>query len=388
MTRIIAALTFTILFAPGLFAQSNIPEKADPSMFRAGYDLPAGVPHGTWDFDEWPGVDHNVVYKRDYMYNSFPNEKIKIDYFLSLFDKDDHEGYLKTPEVLVQRGFVDLETILAAEKKGTILGVFGHPDDDILLAGGLLAHAAARGWNVVVFLVSNGADGGKGSRETASEQVDGYNAIGVMADGRTVVNTDVTAETKRDIIRAYAEALGIQVSVLDIDVTINGRRLRQFGEVPGLDFSRTIGAGTQMRGVLQERLVRLLTEVKPDLVFTHGSDGEYGNFLHKSIREMLLAIVKEGNTGVRPEVFTGMPEYNFKDKISHFIDLDRDASAARNRKWEAIRRLSFLYAPGKDYDKPWDPNDTLMDGEFVKDYGFDPTSAQPPRYEFFSRVAY
>lgn len=368
-----------------LSAQNNIPEKADPSMFKAGYDLPAGVLHGTWDFDEWPGVDHNVVYKRDYMYNSFPTEKIKIDYFLSLFDKDDHEGYLKTPEQLRARGFADFNEVLSGSK-GTLLGVFGHPDDDILLAGGLLARAAALGWNVRVVIVSNGADGAKGSKDTPSEQIDGYNAVGVMADGRVVVTTDITAEQKRDIIRNYADALGVQTAVLDIDATVNGRRLRQFGEAPGLDFARTIGAGTQMRGVLQARIAALVNDVKPDIIITHGTDGEYGNFLHKAVRDMVLAAVRDGD--LKPAVYSGMPEYNFKDRISHFIDLDLANAAARNQKWEAIKRLSFLYGPGKDYDKPWDPNDTLMDGEFVKDYGMDPTTAFPPRYEFFSRISY
>lgn len=385
MKRILYILTIVLLHVSTAAAQNNIPEKADPSMFRAGYDLPAGIPHGTWDFDEWPGVDHNVVYKRDYMYNSFPTEKIKIDYFLSLFDKDDHEGYLKQPEVLRQRGFVDMHDLFTA-RKGTLLGVFGHPDDDILLAGGLLAHAAANGWNVRAVIVSNGANGGNGSKETPSDLVDGFNAIGVMADGRVVVNTDITAEQKRDVIRNYSDALGVQISVLDIDATVNGRRLRQFGEVPGLDFPRTIGPGTQMRGVLQTRIAALVADVKPDMIITHGTDGEYGNYLHKAVREMVLGAVRDGDS--KPEVYSGMPEYNFKDKISHFIDLDRDNAAARNKKWEAIKRLSFLYGPGKDYDKPWDPNDTLMDGEFVKDYGMDPVTAFPPRYEFFSRISY
>lgn len=385
MKRILAATAIMLLQVTLLSAQNNIPEKADPSMFKAGYDLPAGVLHGTWDFDEWPGVDHNVVYKRDYMYNSFPTEKIKIDYFLSLFDKDDHEGYLKTPEQLRARGFADFNEVLSGSK-GTLLGVFGHPDDDILLAGGLLARAAALGWNVRVVIVSNGADGAKGSKDTPSEQIDGYNAVGVMADGRVVVTTDITAEQKRDIIRNYADALGVQTAVLDIDATVNGRRLRQFGEAPGLDFARTIGAGTQMRGVLQARIAALVNDVKPDIIITHGTDGEYGNFLHKAVRDMVLAAVRDGD--LKPAVYSGMPEYNFKDRISHFIDLDLANAAARNQKWEAIKRLSFLYGPGKDYDKPWDPNDTLMDGEFVKDYGMDPTTAFPPRYEFFSRISY
>ena len=66
--------------------------KLDPESYREGYDIPLGVPHGTWDFDEWPGVDHPVKYKEKFQYNLRDGEKLKIDYQLSAFDEDDHEG--------------------------------------------------------------------------------------------------------------------------------------------------------------------------------------------------------------------------------------------------------------------------------------------------------
>ncbi|MDT8325715.1 MAG: hypothetical protein RRA94_16490, partial [Bacteroidota bacterium] len=80
------------------------------------------------------------------------------------------------------------------------------------------------------------------------------------------------------------------------------------------------------------------------------------------------------------------PEYNYGDRITHFLDLDAAGGEARRRKHAAFQGISYVYRPGNDYDKPWNPNDALMDGVFVKDYGYTPNEGKPPRYEFFQYV--
>ena len=389
MPRTICRFVFACLFgfAPILMAQTSVPSKATPDMFRAGYDLPAGIEHGTWDFDEWPGVDHAVVYKQNFMYASTPNEKIKIDYFLSVFDKDDHEGYLKSPEMLKERGFVDFSQLLTSTANKTMLGIFCHPDDEVLLAGGLLASAAADNWKVKVYLVSNGADGGQGQSDDPSEIVRGYNSFGVMPDGRVIVKTDATGEKKMDIIRKYADKLGVAIEVIPLDLTIEGKKVVQIGEVPGLDISKTFGAGSPYRQALYEGIARVIAETGPSIVLTHGTDGEYGNLLHKYTHDIVKEIA-DAQSGANPyDLYTCFPEYNFKDGISHFIDLYENNRRSLNRKWDAIRNISFLFTEGADFDKPWDPNDDLMDGVFVKDYGYTESTAEPPRYEFFHFVS-
>lgn len=380
------AIAASLVLATVSHAQTDVPSKATPEMFKPGYDIPAGVLHGTWDFDEWPGVNHPVVYKENFMYNSTPNEKIKIDYMLSIFDKDDHEGYLKTPEQLTARGFIDFAQVLKSTKNKTMLGIFTHPDDEVLLAGGLLAAAAAEKWKVKVYLVSNGADGAQGQSDQPSTVVNGYNSFGVMPDGNVVVKTDVTAEKKLDIIRNYAAELGVPVEILPVDLTILGKKVVQIGEAPGIDFAKTFGAGTEYRQAMYEGIARVIAEMKPSIVLTHGTDGEYGNMLHKYAHDIVRDIASGQDESAPYDVYTSFPEYNFKDKITHFIDLDANGRQALNRKWNCIKKISFLFTEGADFDKPWDPNDNLMDGVFVKDYGYAPTTAEPPRYEFFQKL--
>ena len=119
------SLTIAALLVLTITASAQtVPHTLEPGMFRTGYDIPAGIAHGTWDFDEWPGVDHKVVYVKNFMYGDGGNEKIKIDYALSVFDADDHTGYLRTPSTLAER-FADMGQVIAGA--GKILVIMAHP---------------------------------------------------------------------------------------------------------------------------------------------------------------------------------------------------------------------------------------------------------------------
>ena len=385
---ILAATLLLAAFATPCALAQSVPSKGEESMFRKGFDMPVGIPHGTWDFDEWPGVDHPVVYKQNYMYNSFPTEKIKIDYFLSVFDANDHEGYLKLPDTLRARGFTDFTGIIKSKsaKNKTMLGIFCHPDDEVLLAGGLLSYAAANGWRVKVILLSNGADGAEGQSDAPSSALGGYNSFGITADGKTVVKNDVMGERKLDIIKKYANELGVPVEVMSIDLTVDGKKVVQLGEAPGLDFPMTFGTASPYRAAIFARLKEIINAEKPAIILGHGKDGEYANYLHKMAHDLTIDAAREYSSSSPVDVYTCFPEYNHQDRITHFVDLNLDKAGAWIRKWSAIKNISFLYKDGNDYDKPWDPNDTLMDGAFVKDYGFTPETGEPPRYEFFQKV--
>lgn len=360
----------------------NVPHTLDPAMYRAGYDIPAGVAHGTWDFDEWPGVDHPVVYTRDFMYGE-DGEKVKIDYRLSVFDGDDHTGYLRTPEVLATR-FSSMEEVLGSARK--VIGIFAHPDDEVLLAGGALARAAMRGKGGAVFLVSNGADGSAGFDDDEADALGGFNCAGVMADGRVRVATDLKGLQKPAIARRYGQALGIDITVLPVRYELDGETLVQIGEYPGLDFKKSFGPGTVMRRAIEQGIEALVQRERPDVILTHGSGGEYGNYLHKVVYEIVRQAAARLRGSMKVELFTGFPEYNYGDRITHFLDLDREGGEARRRKHAAFKGITYVYRAGNDYDKPWNPNDDLMDGVFVKDYGYTPTEGVPPRYEFFQLV--
>lgn len=379
MATILALLVATLTSA---IAQ-GVPHTLDPSMFRAGYDIPAGVPHGTWDFDEWPGIDHKVVYVKDFMYGDGGNEKIKIDYKLSVFDADDHMGYLRTPEVLSSR-FANMGTVIAEAR--SILVVMGHPDDEVLLAGGLIAAAVQSGKKVRVVLVSNGADGSKGFREEADATLGGYNCAGVMPDGSVRVATDLMGLQKPGIARRYGQSLGVDIDILPVRYEMNGRKLVQIGEYMGFDFKKSFGPGSIMREAIGRAIDELVLRERPDLVITHGSDGEYGSYFHKTVNVLVKSTVQKARERFGCALYTGYPEYNYNDRITHFLDLDANGGEARKRKHRAFRGITYVFREGNDYDKPWNPNDDLMDGVFVKDYGYTPTDGIPPRYEFFQKV--
>ncbi|MBR9974935.1 MAG: hypothetical protein KFF77_05095, partial [Bacteroidetes bacterium] len=125
---------------------------------------------------------------------------------------------------------------------------------------------------------------------------------------------------------------------------------------------------------------------RPDLVITHGSDGEYGSYCHKTVFVLVKSAVQKARDRFTSALYTGFPEYNYHDRITHFLDLDANGGDARKRKHSAFRGITYVFRDGNDYDKPWNPNDALMDGVFVKDYGYTPTDGIPPRYEFFQKV--
>ena len=376
-------LLMTILACTFSAMAQTVPHTLDPSMFRPNYDIPAGVAHGTWDFDEWPGVDHRVVYVKDFMYGDGGNEKIKIDYTLSVFDADDHTGYLRTPEVLSTR-FADMTSVLSAARN--ILVIMAHPDDEVLLTGGLLARAALMGKKVRVVLVSNGADGSKGFSDEADAALGGYNCAGVMADGSVRVATDLMGLEKPRIARRYGQALGVGIDILPVRYEMNGRQLVQIGEHMGFDFKKSFGPGSVMREAMQQAIDALIFRDRPDLVITHGSDGEYGSYFHKTVHVLVKSAVQKARQSFSCSLFTGFPEYNYHDQITHYLDLEGGGGEAHARKTRAFRGITYVYRQGNDYDKPWNPNDDLMDGVFVKDYGYTPSDGVPPRYEFFQKV--
>ncbi|MBN1447839.1 MAG: PIG-L family deacetylase [Bacteroidetes bacterium] len=360
----------------------NAPHTLNPEMYRTGYDIPAGVDHGTWDFDEWPGVDHPVVYVRDFMYGE-PGEKIKIDYTLSVFDSDDHTGYLRTPEALSQR-FTDMESVLSRAQR--ILVIMAHPDDEILLTGGILARAAAMGKKVRVILVSNGADGSQGFKEEEDAGLRGYNCAGIMPNGSIRVTTDLMGLRKPLLARIYGLFLGVTIELLPVRFELDGKSVIQIGEYMGLDFKKSFGPGTVMREAIEQSIDNLLQRENPDIVITHGTNGEYGSYFHKMVHQVVKNTVIHHRDRMKTRLFTGFPEYNYNDSITHFLDLDGSGGDARRRKHEAFKKITFIYKEGNDYDKPWNPNDDLMDGVFVKDYGYTPVAGKPPRYEFFQEI--
>ncbi|NNL78616.1 MAG: PIG-L family deacetylase [Desulfobacterales bacterium] len=140
-----------------------------------------------------------------------------------------------------------------------ILVVSAHPDDETLFAGGTLAMYAAKGHDVYILETTRGEGG-----EVGEPPLTTFENLGAFREQE---------------VRKAARILGVRdiffLPFIDPHMEINGiaRRI----DIPLDDFAKAI----------DDHLKRL----QPDLVITHGSNGEYGHpqhiFTHLATRRAL-----------------------------------------------------------------------------------------------------
>jgi LmbE family N-acetylglucosaminyl deacetylase len=130
----------------------------------------------------------------------------------------------------------------------SILAISAHPDDETLFAGGTLAMYAQKGHKVFILETTRGQGGEVGEPPlTTRAELAGF---------------------REQEARLAARALGVDeiffLPYVDPYMEINGiaRRI----DVPLNDFAEAIG--------------KHITRIQPDLVITHGSNGEYGHPQH------------------------------------------------------------------------------------------------------------
>ena len=152
-----------------------------------------------------------------------------------------------------------------------------------------------------------------------------------------------------------------------------------------MDYRLTYGPKTKYRELLLDRIKEHIQSIQPDIIITHGRNGEYGHYLHVVVNLLVREAVSLCDFKEKITLFTSMPEYNFDDRISHFLDLN--TLNVLENKHSAIKSIPEIFMPNKDFDKPWDPVN-YPQGVFMKDYGYSPLEAMPPRYEFFKLEKY
>ncbi|HET9224635.1 MAG TPA: PIG-L family deacetylase, partial [Roseiflexaceae bacterium] len=146
----------------------------------------------------------------------------------------------------------------------TILAIAAHPDDETMLAGGTLAMYAAQGHAVSILLTTRGEGGEAGEPPLADvEQLGAY---------------------REREVRAAAAALGA----------------RQVLFLPYVDPRMEIGGIASRIDVPLEEFVAAiaghLRQLRPEIVLTHGSDGEYGHPQHiytNQATRLALALVQQ-----------------------------------------------------------------------------------------------
>lgn len=142
-----------------------------------------------------------------------------------------------------------------------LLGIFAHPDDETILIGGTLAMLTSRGAELHIVSATRGEGGELGEPPLAERS-----ALG---------------QVREEELRCAVRALGGNSTTFlgYIDPTIEvGQQGLAFQADPGL---------------LREQLQSLIHEIEPDVLLTHGSNGEYGHPAHLLVHEAVQAVAQD-----------------------------------------------------------------------------------------------
>ncbi len=152
-----------------------------------------------------------------------------------------------------------------------VLAISAHPDDDTLFAGGTLAKWASEGYEVYTLDTTRGEGGEVGEPPLVPSK----DQLGVLREGEARCAAAALGEKDiffLDFVDPHMEIDGIALPI--------GARLEQFS------------------AAIAEHLARL----RPEIVMTHGTDGEYGHpqhrFTHVATRAAIISLAPW-----RPEQF-------------------------------------------------------------------------------------
>ncbi len=140
----------------------------------------------------------------------------------------------------------------------SVLCIFAHPDDEIF-AGGTLARLSSEGVSIHLVCATRGENGAPGY-----PQIEDKGELGKV-------------RTKE--MQCAAKVLNATLHFLDYvdEVGLAGEMI-EFYHQPE---------------TFRQEIKTLANEIKPDVILTHGSDGEYGHPAHKLIHRTVLDVVKE-----------------------------------------------------------------------------------------------
>jgi LmbE family N-acetylglucosaminyl deacetylase len=189
----------------------------------------------------------------------------------------------------------------------SILVISAHPDDETLFAGGTLAKYAQQGHDVYILETTRGEGGEVGDPPRATR--------------------DTLAAVREQEVRNAAQALSARdiffLPFVDPHMEINGipRRI----DVPLEDFVEAI----------REHVKKL----KPDLVLTHGSNGEYGHPQHVYTHQATQAALNDGNRCTALMTWSAWHEPNERERILNQddpADIVQDITPWQDAKTAAV----------------------------------------------------
>lgn len=188
-----------------------------------------------------------------------------------------------------------------------VLAFFAHPDDETMLIGGTLAYLALQGAEVHYLSATRGEGGEVGEPPLCTQE-------------------ELGEVRERELHCAVRSLGGKSLEFLDYQDPVIG---------PGDE----LYAFTEDEEGLIQGLRESITALDPDVVITHGSDGEYGHPGHVLAHRALLKAVTSLD-GKGPVVYTVAPGYEGQPRPklaneSDRADLVLDISPVRYRKVQA-----------------------------------------------------
>ncbi len=138
----------------------------------------------------------------------------------------------------------------------SVVYFFAHPDDETILAGGIITLMAQQHINVHVVCCTRGEGGELGEPPVVSRR-------------------ELLGTAREKELRCAAQTLGASLTVLDyIDPVIGPDEVLTAFET---DFD-----------TLTRQFVDIARQYRADLILTHGSDGEYGHPAHQLVHRAVL----------------------------------------------------------------------------------------------------
>ncbi|GAB6171921.1 PIG-L family deacetylase [Paradesulfitobacterium aromaticivorans] len=183
-----------------------------------------------------------------------------------------------------------------------MLLVFAHPDDESFAMGGTIAKAASEGIEVVLFTATRGEEG-----KTAG-----------------LCRPEELGSVREQELRRAAEILGIsRIEFLDY-------RDKDVATAPPME--------------ILTKLVRILRQVRPQVVVTFGADGASGHRDHRAIHYWTKTAVYLAGQNIAPNWgekyilprLLYVQSWNRAEQGRQRIDFTVPMSAWAERKWQAV----------------------------------------------------
>ncbi|NPV75096.1 MAG: PIG-L family deacetylase [Anaerolineae bacterium] len=146
-----------------------------------------------------------------------------------------------------------------------VLVIFAHPDDETMLCGGTLALLRRQGAQIHYLCATRG-------------------------EGGEVGEPPLCEREQLGAVRAAELACAVQA--------LGGGKLEFMGFVdPTVGPGDTLYPFTDKLEKFEDEILQAVRRIQPDVVLTHGSNGEYGHPAHKIVHQAVVTALKKNTSG-------------------------------------------------------------------------------------------